>query len=116
MAPTALVEQPVEVPVFSFDKSSKTIFPDGIKTSGQTLPDYDQIRPYSEFPKEITGPTVWKAEDYKDNPERWVHRFSEEEVQELSKAADDFLASGTPMTGITKVRRITDQNCLRRRH
>ncbi|KAK4497341.1 hypothetical protein PRZ48_011792 [Zasmidium cellare] len=101
MAP-ALTEMPVEPPLFSYDKPSKTVFPDGIKTSGQTSPDADKIRPYSEFPKEITGPTVWKAEDYQNNPERWTHRFSEEEVAELGKAADDFLASGTPMTGITK--------------
>lgn len=103
MAP-ALTETPVEPPLFSYDKPSKAIFPDGIKTSGQTSPDADKIRPYSEFPTEITGPTVWKAEDYQNNPERWTHRFSDEEVAELSKAADDFLASGTPLTGIAKVR------------
>lgn len=103
MAPTALTQQPVDVPTFNYHNPSKAVFPDGIKTSGQTHPEYDQIKPYEEFPKEITGPTVWKSEDYQNNPERWVHRFSEDEVKELSKAADDFLASGTPMTGITKV-------------
>lgn len=103
MAP-ALTETPVEAPIFSYDKPSKTIFPDGIKTSGQTSPNYDQIQPYGAFPREVTGPTVWKAEDYQNNPERWMHRFSDEEVAEMSKAADDFLSSGTPMTGITKVR------------
>lgn len=103
MAP-ALTETPVELPLFNYDKPSKAIFPDGIKTSGQTYPDPEHIRPYSEFPKEITGPTVWKSEDYQNNSERWTHRFSEEEVVEMGKAADDFLASGTPMTGITKVR------------
>ncbi|CAK1359468.1 hypothetical protein CB0940_05671 [Cercospora beticola] len=105
MAPTALVEQPVaDLPVFRYDNPSKTIFPDGIKTSGQTYPEYDQLKSYEEFPQEITGETVWKAEDYQNNPERWVHRFSEEEIAEVSKAADDFLASGTPMTGITKAK------------
>jgi hypothetical protein len=102
MAP-ALTESPTQAPVFTYDRPSKAIFPDGIKTSGQTHPDYSQLKPYSEFPKEISGPTVWKAEDYQNNPERWVHRFSEDEIKELSAAADDFLASGTPMTGITKV-------------
>lgn len=101
MAP-ALTEQPAEVPFFSYDKPSKAVFPDGIKTSGQTAPIYEQIKGYSEFPKEIGGPTVWKSEDYQNNPERWVHRFNEDEVRELSMAADDFLASGTPMTGIAK--------------
>jgi len=33
----------------------RNIFPDGIKTSGQHEPLYDQLRPYSDFPKEITG-------------------------------------------------------------
>ncbi|EGP83278.1 uncharacterized protein MYCGRDRAFT_87954 [Zymoseptoria tritici IPO323] len=101
MAP-ALTESPAQPAVFTYDKPSPKIFPDGIKTSGQTYPEYSQLKPYSEFPKEITGPTVWKAEDYQNNPERWVHRFSEDEIQELSAAADAFLAAGTPMTGITK--------------
>lgn len=104
MAP-ALTESPIEPPLFSYSNPSKAVFPDGIKTSGQLPPKYDQVRAYEEFPREITGPTVWESMDYQNNPERWVHRFSEEEVKECSKAADDFMASGTPMTGITKVRR-----------
>ncbi|KAK2750608.1 hypothetical protein FQN57_002679 [Myotisia sp. PD_48] len=82
---------------------SRNIYPDGLKTRGQHPPLFDQLRPYSEFPSEITGPTVWKAEDYKDNPEKWTHRFTEEEIAELSQASDDFIASGTPLTGISKV-------------
>lgn len=89
--------------VFTYDKPSKAVFPDGIKTSGQTFPQYDEIKPYVDFPKEITGPTVWKAEDYTDHPELWTHRFSEEEVKEMSAAADAFIASATPLTGICKV-------------
>ncbi|MDI1486597.1 MAG: hypothetical protein OHK93_005829 [Ramalina farinacea] len=81
---------------------SKAIFPDGIKTSGQHEPIYEDLRDYADFPEIIDGPTVWKAEDYKDNPERWVHHFSEQEISELSTAADDFRASNTPLTGITK--------------
>jgi len=82
----------------------RSIFPDGIRTSGQHNPLYDQLRPYSEFPKEISGPTVWKREDYVNNPERWTHRFTEDELQELSDTADRFIASGTPLTAISKVR------------
>ena len=81
---------------------SKAIFPDGLKTSGQHNPIYDQLRPYSDYPEEITGPTVWKAEDYKINPERWTHVFSDEEIAELGKASDDFIASGIPLTGIKR--------------
>ncbi|EGD87063.1 hypothetical protein H112_05585 [Trichophyton rubrum D6] len=81
---------------------SLDIFPDGLKTTGQQPPLYDQIRPFSEFPKKITGPTVWKAEDYKNNPEKWTHRFTEEECAEMSAAADAFVASGIPLTAISK--------------
>lgn len=79
------------------------IFPDGLKTTGQHPPLYDHIVPFDRFPHEITGPTVWKAEDYRENPEKWTHKFTEEQVEELSTAADAFLTSKTPLTGISKV-------------
>jgi hypothetical protein len=79
------------------------IFPDGIKTSGQHPPLYDQLRPYPDFPKQISGETVWQAQDYTNNPERWVHVFDDAEVAELSAAADKFLADRIPLTGITQV-------------
>jgi hypothetical protein len=84
---------------------NQKIFPDGIKTSGQHPPLHHALRPYSAFPKDITGPTVWKAEDYINNPERWVHDFSEEEIEELSAVADEFLANNIPLTGISQVSR-----------
>ena len=83
--------------------ADRKVFPDGIKTSGQHPPLYDFLRPYSDFPKEISGETVWKAEDYANNPERWVHIFNEEEISELNTAADKFLADRIPLTGICKV-------------
>ena len=106
MAPTALTQSPVDVPQpkFSYNNPSKKVFPDGYKTSGQTEPDYEKIQPYSAFPREISGPTVWETSEYQTRPETWTHRFSEQEVAEISKAADDFMNSGTPLTGITKVR------------
>lgn len=81
---------------------SKAIFPDGLKTSGQHGPIFERLKSYADFPKEITGPTVWKAEDYRDNPERWTHVFSNEEIAELSKASDNFIASGVPLTGMRR--------------
>jgi hypothetical protein len=106
MAPPLLETQPTAPHELS-DPSHKTvnrkIFPDGIKTSGQHPPIYHALRPYSDFPKEITGTTVWKAEDYTNNLERWVHEFSEEEIKELSVVADKFLADGIPLTGISQV-------------
>ena len=103
MAPSAIANSPTESPVFTYDNPSKLVFPDGIKTSGQFDPVYEQIQSYSAFPRTITGPTLWEATDYAPNPERWTHRFSEDEVEEMSKTADAFIASDTPLTGITKV-------------
>ena len=80
-----------------------SIFPDGIKTSGQHPPLYHQLSHYDDFPHDITGPTVWNAEDYKNNPERWTHWFTEEELSEMSEAADNFRDAGIPLTGISKV-------------
>ena len=83
--------------------AAKSIFPDGIRTSGQHAPLFEKLRPYSEFPKEITGPTVWKKEDYINNPERWTHLFTNEEIVELGAAAENFIEKGIPLTSITKV-------------
>jgi hypothetical protein len=106
MAPSIL--QPSVVPPHQLHNPSKgivdrKIFPDGIKTSGQHPPIASALRPYSDFPKEISGRSVWKAEDYQNNPERWVHVLSKEEIEELSNVADNFLASKTPLTGISQV-------------
>nr|ANM86565.1 putative dioxygenase [Cladonia uncialis subsp. uncialis]AUW31348.1 putative dioxygenase [Cladonia uncialis subsp. uncialis] len=73
-----------------------------IKTSGQHPPIYEQLRSYKDFPDEITGPTVWNAEDYRNNPERWTHWLMEDEIAELSDAADKFKAASIPLTGISK--------------
>lgn len=108
MAPGALIDeststQPATTVKLKNNEAPRDIFPDGIRTSGQHPPVADQIFPYSQFPKEISGVTVWKKEDYQNNPERWVHPFTDEEVQELSDTADRFIESGTPLTGISKV-------------
>jgi len=104
MAPIAVEQSPVDISKgkFTYDNPSTSIFPDGLKSSGQTNPIYDLLKPYSEFPKEITGQSVWSSEEYQHNPERWTHQFSEDEIAEISKAADEFIASETPLTGITK--------------
>jgi len=105
MAPGALIDESSQthLPQVKNADAPRSIFPDGIRTSGQHPPLYDALKPYSEFPKEITGPTLWKKEDYENSPERWTHPFTDEEIQELSDTADAFIASGTPLTGISKV-------------
>lgn len=85
-------------------KADPAVFPDGLKTSGTHSPIASLIRPYEDFPKKIEGPTVWHREDFQNEPEKWQRPFSPEEVQEIGQAADDFIASGVPLTGITKVR------------
>lgn len=107
MAPGPVAESAPQAPHLHSSKANSApvdtnIFPDGIKTSGQHPPLYDLLHPYEDFPKEIVGPTVWKAEDYKNNPERWTHPFSDDEIAELDKAADAFLAAGHPLTAISK--------------
>ena len=105
MAPSVLETQPTAPHNLSSPSQKvidRKIFPDGIKTSGQHPPLYDQLRPYSEFPNEITGESVWKSEDYANNPERWIHVFNDEQIAELSGAAQKFLAHKTPLTGISK--------------
>lgn len=107
MAPGALIPdipEPVRSSYDSFKNNNapRDIFPDGIRTSGQHPPLYNQLRPFSDFPEEITGPTVWRKEDYANDPSTWTHRFTDDEVAELSAAADAFIASGTPLTGISQ--------------
>jgi len=86
------------------ENAPRSIFPDGIRTSGQHPPLYDVLRPYSDFPTEIVGPTVWHREQFADRPEAWTHPFTDDEIRELSGAADAFIASGTALTGISQVR------------
>jgi len=103
MAPGILEETSTAPPrVIKNEHAPRSSFPDGIRTSGQHPPLYHALKPYSEFPKEIIGPTIWKQEDYIDSPERWTHPFTDEEVQELSDAADRFIERGIPLTGISK--------------
>ena len=81
----------------------KSIFPDGLRTSGQHPPLYGELRPYEDFPEYIVSDTVWDAEDYRNNLETWIHRLKEEEIAELGEAADRFTEAGIPLTGISRV-------------
>ncbi len=86
----------------------RKLFPDGLKTSGQHPALPSLLFPYSAFPKHIEGPTVWKADECGENPEKWTHSFTEEEITELSEVADGFIASGRPLTGMAAVSRPND--------
>ena len=108
MAPTAIHSNPLTPPIYQNPsnlikrKVDTSIFHDGIKTSGQHPPLYDQLRPYSDFPKAATGPTLWTASDYSNSPEKWVHRFTASEIEELGAVADAYISSGQPLTGVSK--------------
>lgn len=93
----------IETPTACTDPVDRAIFPDGLKTSGQQPPLYSLIQPYEKFPKEVAGATVWKAEDFRDNTEKWVHAFTPDEVAEIGAAADNYIDKGLLLTGITKV-------------
>lgn len=107
MAPGILAEQPTAPHLLSKQRNNnhapKNIFPDGIRTSGQLDPIFDVLEPYNSFPKKITGPTVWNGRDYQNSPEKWVHRFTPEEIKELDEASDKFIQQGIPLTGISQV-------------
>lgn len=102
MAPGLTATSPNHTPSIG-KQVQRSIFPDGIKTSGQHSPLYHQLSPYEEFPHKITGATVWDADDYKNNPERWTHWLTDDELAEMSEAADNFKNAGIPLTGISRV-------------
>jgi hypothetical protein len=80
---------------------------DGSKTTAQQPPFYEEVRPYSDFPKVITGPTALTKDGFSGSPEKeaiWKHPFTEEEPEELSTAAEQHLASGRSLTEMSKVR------------
>lgn len=107
MAPAVVQSLPSEPTGGAVKAPSKavdtSIFPDGLKTSGQHDPIYDQLYPYSSFPKEIpsSAPTIWESADYQNSPSLWQHPFAPEELESLSAAADDFINRDLPLTAIS---------------
>lgn len=95
------IEEPIAL--FPAVPANKAIFPDGFKTSGQHEPIYPLLKPYESFPKEIVGPTVWEAQDFKDSPGKWSYEFTKDEIAEIGASADEFIQHDLPLTGITKV-------------
>ncbi|KAG7530333.1 hypothetical protein FFLO_05105 [Filobasidium floriforme] len=71
-------------------------------TQGQSDVSLDLVQPYSNFPLKVTGPTVWKAEDFRSKPDLWKKQWSAEQIRDLEQAYDRFKESGKPITSITK--------------
>jgi len=72
-------------------------------TSGQHEPIPELITPYGSFPIEITGRTVWKREEFLEDTSRWQHRWTSEQIAELEKSYDAFVASGLDLPSIKQV-------------
>jgi hypothetical protein len=115
MAPTAIYDSPTTsypdhdaiLPLSTSAlgplKADPAIFPDGLKTSGQHSPIASLIRPYSDYPTKIEGRTLWDKSDFQGRDDKWQRPFTAAEIEEIGKAADGYIASGRPLTGISQV-------------
>jgi hypothetical protein len=72
-------------------------------TQGQKDVSFDLVQPYSSFPRKVVGPTVWQAQEFRDDPERWQHQWSSDQIQDLEQAYESFRVSGKPLTSVSKV-------------
>ncbi|KAI5449108.1 hypothetical protein NCC49_005334 [Naganishia albida] len=71
-------------------------------TAGQLEPVPELIQPYENFPKKITGPTVWVAEDFRSRTELWQRKWTPELIVQLEEAFDRFEASGKTLPEINR--------------
>lgn len=95
MAPSVAAAPQSEVPAVQAKK---------IQTCGQFDPIYEKLSAYESYPTEITGRSLWKAEDFRQNPEKWTYWWTPAQLSALSNTADEFLAEKRSLTTITKVR------------
>lgn len=72
-------------------------------TSGQHEPVPELLAPYSAFPKEIAGPTVWKREEFINDTSKWQHRWTPKLIAELEQSYEEFQARGVELPQINKV-------------
>lgn len=83
-------------------------FPENL-TAGQLEPIAELIQPYENFPKKITGPTVWQAEEFRSRPDRWQRKWTPELIAQLEAAFDKFEASGKTLP---EINRVSDTRCF----
>ena len=72
-------------------------------TAGQLEPLPELIAPYEEFPRKITGPTVWLADEFREKPDLWQRTWTPDLIAQLERAFDAFKASGKTLPEINKV-------------
>lgn len=73
---------------------------DWIGTSGQLDAGINKLAKYSCYPKEITGKTVWRTEQFASKSD-WTYVWNDNEIELLEKAARDFHQSGVPLEQIS---------------
>lgn len=81
----------------------RKLFPDGLRTSGQHPPIESQLQSFKNYPRHITGPTVWEPKEMEDHPEQWIHQWTADELEELLQAVEKFIASEESLVSISKV-------------
>jgi hypothetical protein len=74
----------------------------GTLTSGQHPPIIHRLLPYSSYPKQVSGPTVWRADDLKSHPEQWTHQWTRRELDEIKSAVSCFLGKKSSLVTISK--------------
>ena len=82
------------------------------RTQGQHDVLQHLVPPYSQFPKRVDGPTVWNADEFRAQPERWQKRWSAEHIRELDEAYEGFKRSGLPITAITRVSHVLPKGAM----
>ncbi|WOO78270.1 Taurine hydroxylase-like protein SAT17 [Vanrija pseudolonga] len=95
---------PIATPVLAEQPARTTPWKPNVQglTSGQHEPVFSLLEPYDNFPKQITGPTVWTREELLENPSYWKHQWTDELIAEVEEAHAAFEATGKPITAITK--------------
>lgn len=63
------------------------------------------VEPYEAFPQEVTGPTLWTADDYRSESAKpkWVRWWSADEISQIEAASKLWKESGRPLTEIEQV-------------
>ncbi|WWC70478.1 uncharacterized protein I206_104429 [Kwoniella pini CBS 10737] len=89
-------EQPTQVPI-----KEQFQIQSGL-TSGQHEPVESLVQAYSSFPREVTGPTVWRREEYIDHPDLWKKTWTAEQIKDLETSYEGFLKTGLDLPQITR--------------
>lgn len=72
-------------------------------TSGMLEPSHELVQPYANFPKEITGKTVWKRDEFINDENLWKRQWSAENIASLEAAYDAWAAKGLSLPEIDRV-------------